>query len=91
MVKPLKVAIPEFTGCDVCLPLASQALSLRHVSIHKYRGRNIVPYESEEEPTSWSWCRIDKMQMNKSRATPGYESLKQFKTPSNPPAITLCD
>lgn len=37
-------------------------------------------------------CRwIDKMQMNKSLTSTGYESLRQFRTLSNPAPITLCD
>lgn len=38
---------------------------------------------------SCSW--IDKMQMNKSLTSTGYESLRQFRTLSNPAPITLCD
>lgn len=34
---------------------------------------------------------IDKMQMNKSLTSTGYESLRQFRTLSNPAPITLCD
>lgn len=38
-----------------------------------------------------SCSRIDKMQMNKSLTSTGYESLRQFRTLSNPGPITLCD